>query len=79
MSVGFRPPTEAELALCAQVYAEAQRAESETGLRVVSVSVHPGAVSEDRREVPLRIFDIPVRFDELVPVGQVFVNLEVRA
>ena len=79
MSLSYRPPTEAELALAAQVYEEMVRAESETGLRAVSVSLHPDSVTEDRREVPLYIYCIPVHFDELVPLGQAFVNLEVRA
>lgn len=78
MSLNYRPPTPAELALSAQVYDELARAESETGLRAVSVSLHPDSVTPGRREVPLCIYCIPVHFDEMVPLGQVFVNLEVR-
>ena len=76
MSVQYRPPTEAEMALASQVYDEVCRAEGETGLRVVSVSLNPADVAEDRRATPLTIWAIPVHFDELVPPGQVFVNLK---
>ncbi len=79
MSLRYQPPTAAELELAAQIHAEIVQAIGDTALRPVSVSLNPEAVSEFRRELPLTVWGVPVHFDDLVPPGQVFVNLEVPA